>query len=82
MVVDLSRAAASDDLANTIDYHAVSTRLLRYGENRSWKLIEKLAADIAEMMLTEFKPRSVSVGVKKFIIPEARYIEVSLTRGQ
>jgi len=81
MMLDFSSAIATDDLTQTIDYHAVSLKLLRFGENRSWKLIEKLAADIAEMILAEFKPQSVSVGVKKFIIAEARYIKVSLVRS-
>ena len=81
MALDFSYAAATDDLTRTIDYHAVSLKLLRFGENRSWKLAEKLASDIAEMILAEFKPESVSVGVKKFIIAEARYIKVSLVRS-
>src|SRR5438477_8877760 len=51
---DLSAAAASDDLSQTIDYHAVTRRLLKFGEGRNWKLIERLAADIAEMVLAEF----------------------------
>ena len=79
---DFVAAAATDDLTKTIDYYAVSQRLLRYGEGRSWKLIEKLAADIAEMLLTEFQPASVSVEVKKFIIPEARHVAVRLTRSR
>ena len=81
MVLDFSYAVATDDLTRTIDYQAVSLKLLRFGESRSWKLIEKLAADIAEMILSEFKPQSVAVGVKKFIIAEARYIKVSLARS-
>ncbi len=79
---DFSSAAATDDLINTIDYHAVAQRLLHFGEGRSWKLIEKLAADVAEMILTEFKPTTVSVQIKKFIIPETRYVAVSLTRNR
>ncbi|NDD39593.1 MAG: dihydroneopterin aldolase, partial [Verrucomicrobia bacterium] len=51
---DFTRAAASDDLRETIDYYAVSRRLLNFGDGRSWKLIEKLAADIAAMVLTDF----------------------------
>src|SRR5437899_3154115 len=81
MRLDFSNAVATDDLTTTIDYHAVSLKLLSFGENQSWKLIEKLAADIAEMILAEFKPQSVSVGVKKFIIAEARYIQVFLVRS-
>ncbi len=77
---DFTAAAATDDLTKTIDYYAVSQRLLHYGEGRSWKLIEKLAADLAETLLTEFQPASVSVEVKKFIIPEARHVAVRLAR--
>ena len=79
---DFAAAAATDDVTKTIDYYAVSQRLLRYGEGRSWKLIEKLAADIAATLLTEFQPASISVEVKKFIIPEARHVAVRLTRSR
>ena len=77
---DLSAAAASDDLSQTIDYDAVTRRLIKFGEGRSWKLIERLAVDIAEMVLAEFAPGTVSVEVKKFVLPEARYVAVQLTR--
>ena len=80
MESDFSTADKSDSIADTIDYFAVSRRLLKFGEGRSWKLIEKLAADIADMILSEFKPPSVTVEVKKFPIPEARHISVVVTR--
>jgi FolB domain-containing protein len=80
MEFDFSTAARSSDLADTIDYFAVSRRLLKFGESRSWKLIEKLATDIANTILIEFKPAGVSVEVKKFILPEARHVSVSLTK--
>ena len=80
MESDFTGAAKSDSIADTIDYFAVTQRLLKFGDGRSWKLIEKLAADVAEMILTDFKPSNVSVEVKKFIIPEARYVSVALTR--
>ena len=79
---DFSAAAKSDDLADTINYFAVSQRLLNFGAGREWRLIEKLAADIVDALLAEFKPPRVSVEVKKFIIPEARHISVSLTRDR
>jgi FolB domain-containing protein len=73
---DFSTAAKTDSIADTIDYFAVSQRLLKFGEGQSWKLIEKLAADIHEMILGEFKAQSVSVEVKKFPIPQARQVSV------
>jgi dihydroneopterin aldolase len=80
MKADFSAAARSDSIADTIDYFSVTQRLLKFGENREWKLIEKLAADIADSILSEFKPSSVTVEVKKFIIPQARYVSVQATK--
>ena len=80
MEFDFSAAAHSNDIADTINYFAVSQRLLKFGKGRNWKLIEKLAADIANTILTEFKPAAVTVEVKKFIIPEARHVSVALTK--
>ena len=80
MEIDFSAAAKTDAIADTIDYFAVTQRLLKLSEGREWKLIEKLAADIAELILTEFRPRAVTVEVKKFIIPQTRHVAVSLTR--
>jgi dihydroneopterin aldolase len=45
-------------------------------------LIEALAAEIADLVLAEFKPDRVRVEVKKFPIPEARLVAVSLTRAR
>jgi len=81
MDFNFSAAARSDSIADTIDYFAVSQRLLKFGEGREWKLIEKLAADIADAILSEFKPQCVTVEVKKFPIPEARHVSVRLTRN-
>jgi dihydroneopterin aldolase len=77
---DLCAAAKSDSIADTIDYFAVTQQLLKLGDGKSWKLIEKLAADIADTILSEFKPQNVSVEVKKFIIPQARHVSVALTK--
>ena len=41
LVGDFATAAANDDLSVTIDYDAVTQRLLHFGEGgHSWKLIE------------------------------------------
>ena len=80
MDFDFSKAAKSDDVRDTIDYFAISQRLLKFGDGRSWRLIEKLAADIADMILSGFKPKSVTVEVKKFPISQARHVSVTLTK--
>jgi FolB domain-containing protein len=77
---DFTLAAVADDLAKTIDYDALSRRLLAFGEGRDWKLIETLAVDLAAMILREFKPARVAVEVKKFVLPEARWVAVRARR--
>lgn len=77
---DFSVAAVSDRLEKTIDYNEVAQRLLKYGEGRNWKLVEKLATNIADMILAEYRPQAVAVEIKKFIIPQAKYVAVSLTK--
>ena len=72
--------AATDNLSETIDYDVVCQALLRFGEGRHWQLIETLAVDIAEMVLEEFRPSAVEVEVKKFVIPQARYVAVWVRR--
>ncbi len=80
MESDFSAAAKSDGIADTIDYFAVTQRLLKFGDGKSWKLIEKLAADITDTILAEFKPSGVTVEVKKFVIPQAKFVSVSLSK--
>ena len=79
---DFRTAATEDELSDTIDYFAVSQRLLKFGDGVHWRLIETLAVDIAQMLLEEFGPRSVTVEVKKFIIPEARHVSVRAMRSK
>lgn len=79
---DFSAAAAADDLRATIDYHAVAEWLKGFGDGRQWKLIERLAVEIAEAVLQQFQPQAVSVEVKKFVLPQARFVSVRVMRAR
>jgi len=81
MDFDFSAAAKSDSIGDTIDYFAVAQRLLKFGDGREWKLIEKLASDLADFILAEFRPRRVTVEVKKFPIAQAAHVSVEVKRG-
>ena len=74
---DLGLAAESDHLENTIDYFQVAQLLLDFGREKSLKLIEKVAHDVANAILSRYGPKSVFVEVKKFIIPQAAYVSVT-----
>jgi len=77
MSFDFSSAAVSDRIERTINYQTVADDLLKFGEGRSWKLLEKVVDNIAERVLSEYKPQGVLVEVKKFCIPQARFVSVS-----
>lgn len=79
---DFRAAAAEDELVDTIDYYAVTQRLRAFGDGVHWHLIETLAVDIAQMIIEDFGPNAVTVEVKKFILPETRYVSVRVTRSK
>jgi len=54
MAWDISRAGKSDDIADTLDYKAVSKRLIAFVEASSFGLIESLAEECARILLDEF----------------------------
>ena len=74
---DFTSAAVSDRIERTINYQTVADDLLKFGEGRSWKLVEKLVANVADRVLAEYKPQGVMVEAKKFSIPQARFVSVS-----
>jgi len=76
-----SSAAITDRLDQTIDYQGVADDLLGFGEHRSWKLLETLVANIADSILLKYRPQSVRVEAKKFVIPQARHVAVSITKS-
>ena len=78
--LDFGPAARADDVEKTINYFEVSQRLLRFGDGQSWKLIERLAVDLAETLIREFKPEAAMVEVKKFVLPESRWVSVCVVR--
>ena len=79
---DFASASLSDRIERTINYHTLADRVLKFGQGRSWKLIEKVVANLADMILAEFRPQAVAVEVKKFALPQARYVSVTVTRNR
>ena len=81
--LDLSRAAARDELADTVDYAAVFVLAARIVEGRSFHLLEALAAAIADAVLAAFPVDDVEARVRKPKAPLPRAfdtVEVRLRR--
>lgn len=82
MAFDFTSAAVCDRIERTIDYHAVCEMLLKYGEDRSWKLLERLVTNVVDDILAQFKAANVVVTVKKFVIPQARHVSVQFSKAR
>ena len=79
--VDCRRAAASDDVADTVDYKKVAKRVLAYIEASEFKLVETLAHRLALLLLEEFDMEWVRISLNKpGAIRNSRDVGVSLER--
>src|SRR3954468_3106331 len=65
MPVDCARAAASDDVVDTLDYKRVAKRLIAFVEGSEFKLVETLAHRAAMLILEEFAVEWVRLSINK-----------------
>lgn len=82
MAADIRRAAASDAIADTLDYKAVAKRLVDFAGDSQFQLVETLAEKIAGIVLTEFKVPWVRVRInKQGAVRSADAVGVIIERG-
>jgi dihydroneopterin aldolase len=63
--VDLESAAASDDLGDTVDYGALTTRISELVQGHESRLLESLAGSVAQLVLGMAGVERVLVRVAK-----------------
>ncbi|NDB96408.1 MAG: dihydroneopterin aldolase [Verrucomicrobia bacterium] len=73
-VPNLKKAAQTDDLADTLNYFALSQLLQKTARQKERKLIETLATDLAQASFAAFPLPWMDLELKKFILPETRHI--------
>ena len=78
--LDLKKAGRQDRVEATLDYAAVTAEVQRIVRQKSFRLVEALAEQTAEMILKKFQPDSVTVRVRKFSVPGARSVGVEIVR--
>lgn len=82
MATDIRKAAASDHIDDTLDYKAVSKRLIDFVGSSEFQLVETLAERISEIILNEFKVPWVKLRLnKKGAIRGASDVGVLIERG-
>ena len=83
MAFDIKKAAATDNIAYTLDYKTVSDRIVQFVETSEFFLVETLIEKIAEILLTEFSIPWVKIILnKKGAISRARDVGIIIERGQ
>lgn len=83
MAWDIQQAAASDNIEDTLDYKAVSKRIINFVETSSFYLVEKLTVEIADIIRQEFSVSWVKVTLnKKGAIRGASDVGIIVERGQ
>jgi dihydroneopterin aldolase len=55
MAADIRKAGESDDIEHTLNYKAVAKRLIAHVEASQCLLVERLAEEVAAIVLDEFK---------------------------
>jgi dihydroneopterin aldolase len=82
MGTDITRAAASDAIEDTLDYKAVSKRLIEFVEASEFQLVETLAERCAEILLQEFQLPWIRLTLNKIgALSAARDVGVIIERG-
>jgi dihydroneopterin aldolase len=81
MSVDsFSHAAGTDHLAWTINYDDVIEHVKNLAARRARKLLETLAEEMAFDLLKTFPIKKITLEIKKFVLPDARYVSVKIER--
>ena len=65
LFTDLHRVGESDDLHDSVDYRAVTKKVLAHAESARRLTVEALAADLANLCLEEALVKKVRVRVEK-----------------
>ena len=65
MAYDIRRAAESDAIDDTLDYKAVSKRLIQFIEHSEYQLVEALAEKCATIVLDEFPVKWLRLKLSK-----------------
>jgi len=81
MGTDVKIAAQSDKLIDTVDYQAVSERIIEFTEQSNFQLVETLIEEIAQLVLNEFSASWVKLKLQKVgALGTAKSVGISIYR--
>ena len=82
MATDISKAAKSDDIEDTLSYKTVVKRLIEFIEQSEFELVEALAEKICSIILDEFSVPWVKLTLHKpGAVRGSKSVGVMIERG-
>ena len=83
MAFDNRKPAASDEIADTLDYKAISKRLIQFVGESSFGLVEALAENCCRIIVDEFGVAQVKLKLSKVgAVRGARAVGVMIERSR
>lgn len=83
MAHDNQPAGHSDDVADALDYSAVSSAVIEHIENGRFLLVERVAEEIAQLIMERFSVPWVKIRLTKpGAVPQARGVGVIIERSR
>jgi len=80
MAADVRRAAATDDLADALDYSAVATTIAAVVREGKFRLIETAAERVAERLLANFPVSWLRLELRKPITHDGYIAAITIER--
>lgn len=80
---DITAAGNTDDLSDTVDYKAVSDRVIEYTRSTDFQLVESLAEKISDLIQKEFCIKWLKLTIsKRGVLPEVYEVGIVIERGE
>ena len=70
----------ADHIEQAVNYSAVAEETKNFVRDQSVRLIETLADRLASHLLTSFPIQKVTIELRKFVLQDAKYVSVTVTR--
>ena len=72
----------ADEIAHTVDYHAVAIQIQEHAAARPRKLIETLATELCDFLLRQHPLAKVAISIEKHILPDTECVAVHIERSR
>ena len=83
MAADIREAAKSDDIKHALNYKAVSKRVIQVVEESEALLVERVAEEVANIILKEFKVPWLKLTLRKLgAVRGSKAVGIRIERGE